>query len=89
MPAHAIYGYQSVMVIADALRRCANPDDSEILRDAIASSEISEHVLPQGVIQFDERGENVNAAGVMVEIMNGKHVIVYPEEYANNKEVSE
>lgn len=89
MPAHAIYGYQSVMVIADALRRCDDPDDSESVRDAIAASEIREHVLPQDVIRFDERGENIHAAGVLVEIRNGKHVIVFPEEYANDEEVSE
>ena len=89
MPAHAIYGYQSIMVIADALRRCSDVNDTEALRDAIAASEIYDHVLPQGVIRFDEKGENVNAAGVMVEIVDGKHVIVFPEEYANYEEVSE
>ena len=86
MPAHAIYGYQSIMVIADALRRCGNPDDSEELRDKIAASSITDHVLPQGVIAFDEKGENINAAGVMVEIVNAEHKVVFPEEYSNYKE---
>lgn len=83
MPVHAIYGYESIMVIADALKRCDNPDDPESVRDAIAKSEIYEHVLPQGVIKFDETGENINSAGVLVEIQDGKHVIVFPEEYAD------
>ena len=83
IPVHAIYGYESIMVIADALRRCDDPDDPEAVRDAIAASEITEHVLPQGVIKFDETGENINSAGVLVEIKNGKHVIVFPEEYAD------
>ena len=82
MPAHAVYGYQSIMVIADALKRCSDPDDPESVRDAIAASEITDHVLPQGVIKFDERGENINAAGVVVEIIDGKHTIVFPEEYS-------
>lgn len=88
IPVHAIYGYQSIMVIADALKRCENPDDAAMLRDAIASSVIEEHVLPQAEIRFDEKGENVNSAGVLVEIRDGKHVIVFPEEYsdADNKE---
>ena len=88
IPVHAIYGYQSIMVIADALKRCENPDDTAMLRDAIASSVIEEHVLPQAEIRFDEKGENVNSAGVLVEIRDGKHVIVFPEEYsdADNKE---
>lgn len=83
IPVHAIYGYESIMVIADALRRCDDPDDPEAVRDAIAASEITEHVLPQGVIKFDETGENINSAGVLVEIKDGKHVIVFPEEYAD------
>ena len=83
IPVHAIYGYESIMVIADALKRCDNPDDPEVVRDAIAASEIEEHVLPQGVIKFDETGENINSAGVLVEIRDGKHVIVFPEEYAD------
>ena len=85
IPVHAIYGYESILVIADALKRCDNPDDPEAVRDAIAASEIYDHVLPQGVIKFDEKGENINSAGVLVEIKNGKHVIVFPEEYADHK----
>ena len=83
IPVHAIYGYESIMVITDALRRCDDPDDPEAVRDAIAASEITEHVLPQGVIKFDETGENINSAGVLIEIKDGKHVIVFPEEYAD------
>lgn len=83
IPAHAIYGYESIMVIADALKRCSDPDDPEALRDALASSEITNHLLPQGVIKFNEAGENINSAGVLVEIRDGKQRIVFPEEYAD------
>ena len=83
IPVHDIYGYESSRISADPLRRCDDPDDPEAVRDAIAASEITEHVLPQGVIKFDETGENINSAGVLVEIKNGKHVIVFPEEYAD------
>ena len=79
IPVHAIYGYESIMVIADALRRCGDPENPEEVRDALAETELYDHVLPQGVIRFDETGENVNSAGVLVEIRDGKHVIVYPE----------
>ncbi len=83
IPVHAIYGYESIMVIADALKRCDNLEDSEAVRDAISASEITEHVLPQGTIKFDETGENINSAGVLVEIRDGKHFIVFPEQYAD------
>lgn len=86
IPVHAIYGYESIMVIADALKRCDDPNDPEELRDAIAVSEIEEHVLPQGVIKFDETGENINSAGVLVEIKDGQHVIVFPKEYGDYEE---
>lgn len=86
IPVHAIYGYESIMVIADALKRCDDPNDPEELRDAIAASEIEEHVLPQSVIKFDETGENINSAGVLVEIKDGQHVIVFPKEYGDYKE---
>ncbi len=86
IPVHAIYGYESIMVIADALKRCGNPDDPEEVREAIAASEITEHVLPQGTIEFDETGENINSAGVLVELRDGKHVIVYFEEYMDYEE---
>ena len=84
IPVHAIYGYESIMVIADALRRCSDPENPEEVRDALAETELYDHVLPQGVIRFDETGENVNSAGVLVEIRDGKHVIVFPEAYADD-----
>ncbi|MCQ2497056.1 MAG: ABC transporter substrate-binding protein [Lachnospiraceae bacterium] len=82
IPVHAIYGYESIMVVADALRR-ADTDDANSVRDALAAADIKEHILPQGDIVFDESGENINSAGVLVRIEDAKHVIVYPEEYAD------
>ncbi len=82
MSVHAVWGYESIYVIADALERAASTD-SEALVEALRSTEIEDHVLAQsGPITFDEKGENVNAAGVLVQIQNGKHVVVYPEEFA-------
>lgn len=83
IPVAAIYGYESIMVLADALKRAENVDDPLAVRDALADTHLEEHVLPQGVIEFDETGENVNSAGVLVEIKNAEHVIVYPEAYAD------
>lgn len=82
MSVHAVWGYESICVIADALER-AGSTDSEAIVKAIRNTEISDHVLAQsGSIKFDEKGENVNAAGVLVQIQNGKHVVVYPKEFA-------
>ena len=82
MSVHAVWGYESIYVIADALER-AGSSDSEALKKAMHETNIEDHVLAQaGSITFDEKGENVNAAGVLVQIQNGKHVVVYPKEFA-------
>ena len=53
------------------------------MRDALKETDIEDHVLAQsGPIIFDEKGENINAAGVLVQIQDGKHVVVYPTEFA-------
>ena len=84
IPVCAIYGYESIMVIADALKR-AGTTDHEKLRDALAETNITDHLLPQGEIVFDEAGENINSAGVLIQIQNGKQVIVFPKEYAEGE----
>lgn len=84
IPVCAIYGYESVMVLADALRR-AESTEPEALRQALAETEMTDHLLPQEEIIFDETGENINSAGVLIQIQNGKQVIVFPEEYAEGE----
>ena len=84
MPVAAVYGYESIMVIADALGR-TEVYEPEKLRDSLASSCITEHVLPQPSIKFDETGEGIESAGVLIQIQNGKQVIVYPLEYAESE----
>lgn len=82
MSVHAVWGYESIYVIADALER-AGSTDTEKVKTALEETSIEDHVLAQvGAIQFDEKGENINAAGVLVQIQNGKHVVVYPKEFA-------
>ncbi len=82
MSVHAVWGYESIYVLADALERAASTDP-EAVKTALDETEISDHVLAQnGPITFDEKGENVNAAGVFLQIQNGKHVVVYPKEFA-------
>ena len=72
------------MVIADALER-AGTSDHAALRDALADTNMTEHLLPQGAIIFDEAGENINSAGVLIQIQDGKQVIVFPKEYAEGE----
>ena len=87
IPVAAIYGYESIMVLADALNRAENASP-ELLREALAATNLEEHVLPQGAIEFDETGENIRSAGVLIQIQDAQQVIVFPEEYADDYEES-
>lgn len=84
MSPHAMFGYTAIQVIADALERAASTDKIK-LRDAIAQTNLTDHILPQDAIRFDARGENVNAQAVLLQIQSGKQVVVYPEKYAQAK----
>jgi branched-chain amino acid transport system substrate-binding protein len=88
MSVHAVFGYESIIVIADALER-AGSTERDALRDALAATDLAEHALAQsGPITFDAKGENINAAGVLVQIQNGKHMVVFPEEFAETELVT-
>lgn len=87
MSVHAVWGYESIYVIADALERSGSAEH-EALRDALRATNIEDHVIAQsGPITFDEKGENVNAAGVLLQIQGGKHVVVYPKEFAESEAI--
>lgn len=77
----AAYGYTTGLVIADALER-AGSTDPEKLREALAQTSFKDHILPQAEIKFSSNGENANAKSAIMQIQNGKQLIVYPEEYA-------
>lgn len=83
IPVAAIYGYESIKVIADALKRCGDIN-TENLNAALKTTSISDHVLPQSKIEFDKSGEGIYSAGVMIQIQNGKPVVIYPREYSDD-----
>lgn len=63
----------------------AGEGDSGKLRDAITQLDMNsgQNLLIQpGGAKFDERGENVKATGIVLQIRDGKQVTVYPEDVA-------
>lgn len=84
MSPHAMFGYTSIQVLADSLERAASTDKNK-LRDAIAQTNFTNHILPQDAISFNDKGENINAQAVLIQIQNGKQEVVYPEKYAQAK----
>ena len=82
MSVHAIYGWQSIYVLADALER-AGSTDPEDLNNALKETSYEDHDLAfSGPITFDETGEDPNASGVLIQIQDGKQTVVWPEEFA-------
>ena len=75
-----VYAYSPVAVIADALER-AGTTDREALRDALAKTHLTNHILPQGPIEFNEEGQNVEANPLLMQVLKGKIETVWPEKY--------
>ena len=72
--------------MADAIERAGSKDPAKI-RDAIAAGGFKDHVLPQGAIEFDEKGQNKGATLLMTQIQKGKVVTVLPSEFAEAKPI--
>jgi branched-chain amino acid transport system substrate-binding protein len=86
MPSHAVMAYANVHVVKDALERAASTDRDK-LRDALAKTNLTDSILPQDAIKFDEAGENANATPALLQVQNGRSVAVGPARYAEAKPV--
>lgn len=86
MTSHSVQAYQVVWVLKDALERAASADRDK-LREAIAATNLADHILPQEAIRFDASGENVNASPALLQVQNGRPVVVGPARYQEAKAV--
>ncbi len=86
MSSHSVQSYSAAMVLRDALERATVPDRGPI-REALAKTNLSDHILPQGPIQFDKTGENVNAQPALLQNQGGRTVVVGPAAFAEAKAV--
>ncbi len=84
MPPSAIFAYEAIYVIADAVDR-AKSSDREAVRAALAKTDLKDHVLPQGPIKFGADGQNVNAQAAITQVLKGKIEVVWPAEYAQSE----
>lgn len=81
----AVFSYQAVEVIADALERAGSSEPPE-LRDAIAETSLETELFPfDGPIEFDDKGQNVNAQPIVMQVQGGEVVQVYPEDFAQEE----
>jgi branched-chain amino acid transport system substrate-binding protein len=81
-----VFAYQPVYVLADALER-AKSTKREAVREALTKTNMANHILPQGPIVFGPDGQNKNAQAAMMQILGGKIVVVWPDQYAEAKVV--
>jgi branched-chain amino acid transport system substrate-binding protein len=86
LTSHGVQAYTVIHVLKDALER-AGSADRDTLRDALAKTNLSDHILPQDAIKFDETGENVNATPALLQVQGGKPIVVGPARFAEAKPV--
>jgi branched-chain amino acid transport system substrate-binding protein len=86
MANHSVQGYQVTHVLKDALERAASTDRDKV-RDALAKTNLADHILTQDAIRFDDTGEDVNATPALIQVQNGRPVVVGPARYAEAKPV--
>lgn len=71
--------YESARVLIEAIERAASTDPDKI-KEALKETNIEDTILAQGPIKFDETGQNINAQAVPNQIVDGKSLIVLPED---------
>jgi branched-chain amino acid transport system substrate-binding protein len=86
LTSHGVQAYTVIGVVKDALER-AGSVDREKLRDALAKTDLADHILPQDAIKFDAAGENANAGPALLQVQNGKPLVVGPARFAEAKPV--
>jgi len=86
MSNHGVQGYQVMFVLKDSLERAASTDRDKV-RDAIAKTNLTDQILTQDAIRFDDSGEGINATPALIQVQNGKPVVVGPARFAEAKPI--
>src|SRR6266511_4009406 len=86
MSNHSVQGYQVTFVLKDALERAASMDRDRV-RDALSKTNLADHILTQDAIRFDDSGEGISATPALIQVQNGKPLVVGPARFAEAKPV--
>jgi branched-chain amino acid transport system substrate-binding protein len=81
---HSVHAYDAGLVLIDALERCASRDPKKI-REAIAKTNLKDHMAPGEPIQFNQTGQNKNAMITLQQVQKGEIKVVLPEQYSDAK----
>ena len=71
---------QAFFVLVDVLER-AGSTDGEALKEAAQATDLGPEAMicAWDGVKFDERGQNIYAAGIMTQVQNGEYVTIWPE----------
>ncbi|SLN10511.1 ABC transporter substrate-binding protein [Oceanibacterium hippocampi] len=86
MELNAGFSFEAVLIAADAHARAGSADPGA-LADAIRATDIAEHVMIGGPIQFDEKGQNVNIKSATLQNLDRMPTVVMPAESAQHEPV--
>jgi len=75
------FGWEGIQVAADAFKRAGSTKPAD-LHAALRTTKIDEHLMFGGPIQFDEKGQNNNIGGAMLQIVKSEPVLVGPSSIA-------
>ena len=77
--------FTGLMVLADALNRAKSTNPTAI-RKALAETNIppDKLIMPWKGVRFDETGQNVLASGIVVQVIGGKYVTIWPFDRASH-----
>lgn len=73
---------QGVLVLADAINR-ARSTDPEAIRKALIATNLTEAQLamPWAGVKFDDKGQNTQGSGLILELKGAQYHTVWPEKY--------
>lgn len=78
---HAAQGYQSAVLVLDAVQRAGSTDGAAV-REALAATSLTEHLLPQaGPLTFGEDGQNPDVLSPLTQLIDGSPQVVWPPEF--------
>lgn len=78
------FGFESIQIVADAFKH-ANSTKSQDLHAALKQINIADHPMFGGPIFFNSKGQNTNIGIPLLQIQNGKPVIVAPASDTDHK----
>ena len=85
-PYEPLTSENAALVLIDALERAGSAEPAK-LRDALAKTNLAQHIAPGDVIVFNEQGQNRNATVTLQQVQKSQIRVVLPKAYADAEPV--